>query len=101
MTYKTDQQQEFIEDEGIPYPDQHGFRPKLSWKSQRLELISDISAKLDDGQEVDASVLNFSKAFDRVNHPTLLMDVSIQVVRWTTSCHSKRTHVSSTGGGRL
>ena len=63
------------------YPRQHGFRAKLSWETQLTELISDISAELDKGREVDAILLDFSKAFDRVNHHKLVYKLKKSGVR--------------------
>ena len=54
------------------YPKQHGFRAKLNCETQLVELVADISKELDNGKEVDACLLNFSKAFDKVSHAKLL-----------------------------
>ena len=62
----------FIEGNNILFPQQHGFHSKLSCETQLVELVSDISKELDVGNEVDACLLDFSKAFDRVNHAKLL-----------------------------
>ena len=52
--------------------------------------MCDISQKLDEGKEVDAIFLDFSKAFDKVDHMKLLykldrIGVSKQVQRWVQS----------------
>ena len=45
---------------------QHGFRKRRSCDSQLLVTIQDISANLDEGEQIDAILLDFSKAFDKV-----------------------------------
>ncbi len=51
---------------------QHGFRPKFSWETQLISTIEDLSHSVDHGHQVDALVLDFSKAFDKVPHQRLL-----------------------------
>ena len=51
---------------------QHGFRPGRSCESQLIITTHDLASALDDKQQVDAVVLDFSKAFDRVPHQRLL-----------------------------
>lgn len=62
----------FVKGNNILYAKQHGFRAKLSCKIQLVELVADISSELDKGKEVDAWLLDFSKAFDRVNHQKIV-----------------------------
>ena len=66
---------------------QHGFRRNRSCETQLIELLSDISKQLDGGHEVDACVLDFAKAFDKVNHCKLVhklydYGVSYQTCSW-------------------
>ncbi len=53
---------------------QHGFRPKRSCETQLLVTTHDIAQKLDNPKirQVDAIVLDFAKAFDKVPHKRLL-----------------------------
>ena len=53
---------------------QHGFRPKRSCETQLLETTHDISQTLNNPKirQVDAIVLDFAKAFDKVPHQRLL-----------------------------
>ena len=53
-----------MEGNNVLFPQQHGFRSKLSCETQLVELVADILKHLDDGKEVDACLLDFSKAFD-------------------------------------
>lgn len=52
--------------ERIKFP---GFDPKLSCETRLVELISNTSAKLDGGLEVDAVVLQFSFRQSESHHP--------------------------------
>jgi len=56
----------------ILYELQHGFRQKRSCETQLLGLVEDISRNLIKGQQTDLILLDFSKAFDKVNHLKLL-----------------------------
>ena len=51
---------------------QHGFRSKLSCETQLIGLVEDLSRNLIHGQQTDLILLDFSKAFDKVNHMKLL-----------------------------
>ena len=56
----------------ILYDLQHGFRKKLSCETQLMEFIDDQKPKnLDNGQQTDCLVMDFSKAFDKVSHSLL------------------------------
>ena len=52
---------------------QHGFRKKRSCSTQLLGVFHDIGEALDSGKEADMIYLDFSKAFDSVPHPKLLL----------------------------
>ena len=69
---------------------QHGFQRAQSCTSQLLEYINDITLSLDQGLCVDVIYLDFSKAFDKVNHQLLLhklrqRNVPVQLVAWIAS----------------
>ena len=51
---------------------QHGFRRKTSCESQLVITAEDITRNLDNNQQVDMLILDFSKAFDTVPHQRLL-----------------------------
>jgi hypothetical protein len=51
---------------------QHGFRNKRSCESQLVITTEDIARNLDNNQQVDMLILDFSKAFDTVPHKRLL-----------------------------
>lgn len=51
---------------------QHGFRKKRSCESQLLLTIHDLASGLNNRSQIDAVLLDFSKAFDKVPHQRLL-----------------------------
>ena len=51
---------------------QHGFRARRSWETQLLTLAVELISGLDKKQQHDLTILDFSKAFDRVPHQRLL-----------------------------
>ena len=92
----TSQMARFLEEKGKLSKFQHGFRKHRSCESQLTELVCDISCELDKGKEVDAVFLDFSKAFDKVNHAKLLqklntIGVNSQVTKWVCSLLQNRS----------
>ena len=53
-------------------PHQHGFRKYRSCETQLIGLIDDFAKGLDKNEQIDAILLDFSKAFDKVHHLSLL-----------------------------
>ena len=51
---------------------QHGFRKFRSCESQLITTVDDLAKNLDNGNQTDMILLDFSKAFDKVNHSSLL-----------------------------
>ena len=51
---------------------QHGFRQKHSTESQLITTLEEIARSLDNNQQTDVLILDFSKAFDTVAHQRLL-----------------------------
>ena len=52
---------------------QHGFRQKRSCESQLITTLRDFSNCLNNKEQIDAILLDFSKAFDKVDHQQLLL----------------------------
>ena len=44
---------------------QNGFRKSRSCETQLITLVNDITKSLNDGGQLDAALLEFSKAFDK------------------------------------
>ena len=51
---------------------QHGFRKKRSCETQLLELSDELTSNLAKGYQTDIVILDFAKAFDKVNHSLLV-----------------------------
>ena len=51
---------------------QHGFRQKRSCKTQLVTTVRDFADCLNRKGQIDAVLLDFSKAFDKVDHEKLL-----------------------------
>ena len=60
-----------FDDQNILCNQQHGFRRGRSCETQLLEFVEEVSAGLDNGFSTEVVVLDFAKAFDRVNHSLL------------------------------
>jgi hypothetical protein len=60
------------EDNGILYQLQHGFRRNRSCETQLIEFIDDLIKNLQEGLQTDVLIMDFAKAFDKVNHSLLV-----------------------------
>jgi hypothetical protein len=58
------------------YEGQHGFRPGYSCERQIITVCQGISDTLDVAARLDAIIIAFSKAFDRVPHDRLLKKIA-------------------------
>ncbi|GFS64069.1 probable RNA-directed DNA polymerase from transposon BS [Trichonephila clavipes] len=63
---------DYLENENILVPEQHGFRPRLSTTHQLLRVVEYIKDGIDRHQYTAAVFLDIQKAFDRVWHTDLL-----------------------------
>ncbi len=77
---------------------QNSFRPRHSCESQLITTFHDIAGQLDqrDIKQVDAIVLDFAKAFDKVPHNRLTLKlkyygISGPVLHWLTAFLTDRT----------
>ena len=66
---------------------QHGFRPGFSCESQVIAVCQHIADSLDNGDKIDAIIIDFPKAFDLVPHGLLQTKiansgVNSRVVAW-------------------
>jgi len=55
---------------------QHGFRSGYSCESQVIAVCQDIADSLDNGDRIDAIVVDFSKDFALVPHDRLLIKIA-------------------------
>jgi 23S rRNA C2498 (ribose-2'-O)-methylase RlmM len=58
------------------YEGQHGFRLGYSFESQIITVCQDTADALDNGDRIDAIIVDFSKAFDLVPHGQLLVKIA-------------------------
>ena len=61
-----------LDGQGLMYDLQHGFREKRSCETQLIVLVEDLARNAGFGKQTDLIFLNFSKAFDKVNHSKLI-----------------------------
>ena len=85
------------------YEGQHGFRPGFSCESQVIAVCQDIADSLDNGDKIDAIIIDFSKAFDLVPHGLLLTKIAnsgvdYRVVVWIREFLLGRTQRVRVGG---
>ena len=60
---------------------QHGFRTGHSWETQLLNTIEDLAKGLNNQQQLDLLISDFSKAFGVVGHKRLLRKFSYYGIR--------------------
>ena len=75
---------------------QHGFRSRLSCETQLIQFTQDLFDTLNQGGQADLIVMDFSKAFDMVDHRMLLLklhrlSINPGVKVWIQSFLSERT----------
>ena len=63
---------------------QHGFCKRRSCETQLIQTVDDLAKSLHDGGQIDAMLLDFSKAFDKVSHPHLAAKLYHYGVRGNT-----------------
>ena len=60
-----------LEHHGILCNQQHGFRMRRSCETQLLDFTNELFENMESGKQTDILVLDFAKAFDKVNHSLL------------------------------
>ena len=75
---------------------QHGFRKFRSCETQSLQTINNLAKALNNREQVISILLDFSKAFDKVCHPKLLLKlkhygITGNILGWITDFLSDRT----------
>ena len=73
-----------LDSNGLMYDLQHGFRERRSCETQLVSLIEDLARKTSQGKQTDLILLDFSKAFDKVNHSKLIMKLHSYGIRSAT-----------------
>ena len=90
------QMTEFLLDNKVIPPEQHGFLPKRSTTTNLLKCINQWSAEMDKGNPVDILYLDFQKAFDTVPINRLLykldhLGIRGNLLQWIESFLKHRT----------
>ena len=81
---------EYLDKIGLFNPKQHGFRRGRSTTSELLDHLQKIINILEQEQTVDVVYLDFAKAFDKVDHETVLrklraIGISGNLLKWLSS----------------
>ena len=84
----------------VMYDVQHGFS---SFETQLASLFEYLARKSSQGKQTDLILLDFSKAFDKVNHSKLVLklhsyDIKGPIVRWIQAFLSNRRQRIVVGG---
>ena len=82
---------------------QHGFRQKLSCETQLIQAVDDWAKNINSKHQTDVIMLDFSKAFDRVDHKKLLYKLDFYGIRgnthqWIEGFLTGRSQVVSVNG---
>ena len=85
-----------LERHNVLCDNQHGFRKFRSCESQLISTVEDLAKNLDIGNQTDMILLDFSKAFDKVNHSSLLSKlqhygIKGKLHKWISGFLEKRT----------
>lgn len=70
-----------IEVHQVLCPQQHGFRSRRSCETQLLDLTNELFDNLEGGKQTDILILDFAKAFDKVNHSLLIHKLNYYGIR--------------------
>jgi len=86
----------YLDNHSILVDCQHGFRRKQSCETQLLITSHDLAEILNNHSQADVAALDFSKAFDKVQHHRLLLklkyyNLDSHVIGWVESFLSSRT----------
>ena len=74
-----------LDNHNLLYPLQHGFRSKLSCETQLLTFTQEIFDSMASGKQTDVAVMDFSKAFDKVDHQRLILKLKHMGINNKTS----------------
>ena len=92
-----------MNEHSLLYDLQHGFREKRSCETQLTMLVEDLARNASRGKQTDLILLDFSKAFDKVNHSKLIWKlhqygIRSNVLRWVHAFLSNRSQSVVVGG---
>jgi len=86
----------YFDNKNILSPFQHGFRSNHSCETQLTGFSQEIFDNLESGKQTDVIIMDFSKAFDKVDHQLLIyklfkLGVNVKSTEWIRSFLSERT----------
>ncbi len=86
----------YLDENSIVTPRQHGFRTGYSCESQLILALNDWAHTIEAGSRTDVAIFDFSKAFDKVSHKHLLLKLSHigivgQNLNWISAFLANRT----------
>ena len=92
-----------LESNKILRPEQHGFRKARSCETQLLDFTEELFTTMEQGNQADVIIMDFAKAFDRVNHSLLLhklhhYGVQGKINRWIGAFLRDRRQAVVVGG---
>ena len=92
-----------LDGQGLMYDLQHGFREKRSCETQLIMLVEDLARNAGLGKQTDFILLDFSKAFDKVNHSKLIWKlhnygIRSNVLNWIVAFLGDRAQKVVVGG---
>jgi hypothetical protein len=84
-----------LEIHGILADHQHGFRRQRSCETQLVNTIEEVARSIDNRQQIDMLILDFSKAFDTVPHQRLLQKmhhygIKGNILKWVSGWLTQR-----------
>ena len=89
---------EYISQNDLLSHNQHGFLPGKSTTTNLLQCLRDWCENFDMGYQTDVIYLDYSKAFDSVSHPKLILkldklyQIHPQIVKWIVSFLTNRLY---------
>ena len=85
-----------LDKNNILFQNQHGFQSRVSCETQLIQFTQDLYNTLNEKGQTDVIVMDFSKAFDKVDHQRLLLKlhrlgINNKVISWIQSFLSNRS----------
>ena len=95
-----------LDGQGLMHDLQHGFREKRSCETQLIMLVEDLARNAGLGKQTDLILLDFSKAFDKVNHSKLIWKqhnygIRSNVLNWIVAFLGDRAQKVVVGGREI
>ena len=80
----------YLDQNNLLFHTQHGFRSRVSCETQLIQFTQDLYDTLNQGGQTDVIVMDFSKAFDKVDHQRLLLKlhrlgINTTMITWIKS----------------